>query len=213
MSNWRPPSPLRRELRGAGNVIRIVTGGVTGVALFAVILSSLILLRRFRPDAQVEDIYATIRAERRYAPRAWVSVHEVALNVAVVGSLIWAVTTAALVRARSGAATAVMLMATAAVVIGCSAASLTWGLVRWDQIAKWAVVRGDLLAEGGLWKPAVSDEVRFLIVGGAEVGQGTYRRALLVHLAAPVVAALTLGVSLWLGRRSPAHGTDEPTSA
>ena len=106
-----------------------------------------------------------------------------------------------------------MLIATAVVVIGCVAASLTWGLVRWDQIVLWAVMSGTAVAEGGLWTPAVSEDVRFLIVGGAEVGQGTYRRALLAHLVAPVVAAIALGVSLRLERRSPTVIADEATSA
>lgn len=213
MSDSETPAPLRRDLRGAVNIIRVATGVVTAVALLAAIVSSLVLLRRFRPDLQLDDISATDVAVRRYAPRGWVTAHEVALNLAVVGSIVWAATTAAVVRARSGAATTAMLLGAAVVVIGCVVTSLTWGLVRWDQIAMWSVMSGEFLADGGLWKPAVSDDVRFLVVGGAEVGQATYRRALLIHLATPVVAAIALAASVWLRRRSPARQPDEPTSA
>lgn len=208
----RPPlaSPLRPRLRAATDVVRIVAGGVTAVALCAAIVSAQVLLRRFRPDLLVEDLQAVIEPGPRYGPRGWVAVHEVALDAAVLGSILWAATTAALVRARSGAATAVMLLATAVAVVGCVAASLTWGLVRWDQVALWSVMSGEFFADGGLWTPAVSDDVRFLVVGGTEVGQGFYRRALIVHLAAPVVAAVALGTSWWLGRRSQPLGTVGP---
>ena len=133
MSDSEAPAPLRRDRPGAANIIRVAAGVVTAVALLAATVSSLVLLRRFRPDLQLDDIYATDAAVRRYSPRGWVTAHEVSLNVAVVGSIVWAVTTAATVRARSGAATAVMLLATAVVVIGCVVASLTWGLVRWGS--------------------------------------------------------------------------------
>lgn len=210
MTDTRLRPPVRRQLRVASHVVRVVAGGVTGVALCAAIVSAQVLLRRFRPDLQVEDLQAVIEPGRRYSPRGWVAVHEVALDAAVLGSILWAATTAALVRARSRAATAAMLLATAVVVIGCVVASLTWGLVRWDQIALWSVMSGEFFADGGLWTPAVSDDVRFLLVGGAEVGQGFYRRALIVHLAAPVVAAVALGTSSWLGRRSQPVGTVKP---
>lgn len=201
MSVQEAPTPARRDPRAVVNVIRVAAGVVTAVALLAAAVSSLVLLRRFRPDLRLDDIYAAGVVVRGYSPRGWVTAHEVALNVAVIGSIVWAATTAAIVRARSGAATAVMLLATAVAVIGCGVASLTWGLVRWDQIALWSVTTGAFLGDGGLWKPAVSDEVRFLIIGGTEVGQAIYRRWLLVHLAAPVVAAIALGASVWLGRR------------
>jgi hypothetical protein len=202
----RNSPPLRR----AGNIVRVGAGGVTAVALCAAIVSAQVLLRRFRPDLQVDDLQAVIEVGPRYAPRGWVAVHEVALNAAVLGSIVWAAATAALVRARSGAATALMLVATGIAVIGCVAASLTWGLVRWDQIALWTVMSGEFFAAGGLWRPAVSDDVRFLIIGGAEVGQDAYRRALIVHLAAPIVAVVALGTSSWLGRRSQPLGTVGP---
>ena len=193
-----------RPVGHLGNVIRIAAGCATAVAVLVTIVSALVLLRRFRPDLQVDDWNAADVAARRYAPSGWVAAHELALNVAVVGSLVWAVTTAVFVRARSRAVTVLMLTATAVVVVACVVASATWGLVRWGQIALWSVMSGQHFADGGLWEPAVSDDVRFLIVGGAEVGQGSYRRWLLVHLAAPVVAAVALGVSIWLGRaRAP----------
>jgi hypothetical protein len=201
VSIHEPPARVRRDPRAVVNVIRVAAAVITAVALLAAAVSSVVLLRRFRPDLLLDDTFATGVVVRGYEPRGWVTAHEVALDVAVVGSIVWAATTAAIIRARSGAATAVMLLATAVAVIGCGMAALTWGLIRWDQVALWSVRSGDVLGDGGLWKPAVSDEVRFIIIGDTEFGQASYRRWLLVHLASPVVAATALGASVWLGRR------------
>ena len=51
----------------------------------------------------------------------------------------------------------------------------------------------------GFWRPAVSDQVRFLIVDGAEVGQTTYLLVVIVHMVSPVIALCLVGVQEWLG--------------
>lgn len=205
MSDSSPP-PDARSPRNVGKVLRLAAGSVTAVALLVAMVSSTVLVRRFRPDLQVDDIHAVAEVQFRYAPRAWVTVHEMALNLSVVSALLWATVTA--VTAARSSAVAVRLVAAAVAVVGSIVASLTWGLVRWDQVALWAVTVGESFS--GLWKPAVSDDVRFLIIGGAEVGQSTYLRALVIHLGAPVVAAVALLAAEWIGRDRPARAADEP---
>lgn len=164
------------------------------------VVSSVVLLRRYRPELHVDGVHPVVGAETRWSPQGWVRLHEVSLQMAVWSASVWSVMNAALVRVRS-VATTVMLVTSALTVIGCVAAWWTWGLVRWDQIAVWTVTTGEPVVDPGLWPPAVSDEVRFLIAGRSEMGQDAYFRALLVHLLAPVVAAGALCASWRMGRR------------
>jgi hypothetical protein len=115
-------------------------------------------------------------------------------------ALVWAVLTAVLVRTgRRGQTVAVMVAAIVAV-LATLVAGRSWGLVRWDQLALWDVTAAPVGLSRGLWAPAFDERVRFLLIAGAEVGQETYRRALLVHLGAPVVALIAIAISMWLGR-------------
>jgi hypothetical protein len=181
---------------------------VTVAALLAAVVSALVLLRRFHPDLQVTGDLAAVDDHRRYAPRAWVQLHELSLTVAVVAALSWAVLTAVVVRGRSRPPTVVVMVAAGVAVVGCLVASASWGLVRWDQLALWAV-GGPPSDHRGLWGPAFSDEVRFVIVRGAEVEQSTYRLRLLVHVIAPVLAAAALIVAVRARRQRsrPAEAT------
>ena len=148
-----------------------------------------------------------------YSPRAWVSLHETALLVAFMAVLVWTAAAATVVRVRTRGANWVVVTATAITVASCAVASYSWFLVRWDQIALRSVTVGENHA--GLWKAATLDDVRFLLVGGTEVSQRSYLVALLVHLAAPVVAALALAVSvLWAKRyRRPTGETRRQATA
>src|SRR6478752_7763218 len=93
-----------------------------------------------------------------------------------------------LVRGRTRGATAVITAANATAVIGVAAALWSWGRVRWDQVALRSVTTGNSFK--GLWRPAVSNDLLFLVVGGREVGQHAYLVSVLVHVVAPLVAAL-----------------------
>lgn len=91
---------------------------------------------------------------------------------------------------------------------GAAVTLATQRLVAWDQVGMWAVtvgtdVRGYRLA-------ATGDQVRFVLIGNAEVSSGRYATVLLIHLAAPVVSAVALAVGGGLLlRRPPARSTPE----
>ena len=76
------------------------------------------------------------------------------------------------------------------------AASITGNLLPYDQVAMAAVTVGDQLE--GVWFAAFDDGVRFVLIGGAEVSQASYRASLLAHfaLAAAVVVGLVV-VARW----------------
>lgn len=63
-------------------------------------------------------------------------------------------------------------------------------LVQWDQLALWAVTTGT--NADGYWYAAFNDEVRFVLVDGAEISQGQYAPAAVAHLVAPFLGAVAL---------------------
>jgi quinol-cytochrome oxidoreductase complex cytochrome b subunit len=75
----------------------------------------------------------------------------------------------------------------------------------WDQLALRAVTVGD--SYRGVLDPLGGD-VRFVIVGDADVSQGTYLAWLLVHVLAVPAAAVAVGLPLW--RRWRAAERDDP---
>jgi hypothetical protein len=178
---------------------------VTAIALGAVIVSSVVLLSRYRPD-WIQ--HGSIDSVDGYSPRAWVSLHEIAMDVAGVTVLIWFVTTLWLGSARSRRSIRADVAAALAF-IGTWATIASWSHVRWNQVALWQVTVGANYT--GLWRPAFSDQVRFVFVGGSEVSPHAYLAALLVHIAAPAVALLALGISTFLARRRPTPPAELPS--
>ena len=79
-----------------------------------------------------------------------------------------------------------------------AALAFTGYLLPWDQLALYAVtVRTDMR---GLVTAAFDDEVKFVLIGGVEIGQDTLRRWFIVHAAVlPVLLAACLAA---LRRRS-----------
>ena len=63
-------------------------------------------------------------------------------------------------------------------------------LVEWDQLALHSITLGTTLS--GYRFAAFRDEVKFVLVRGAEVSQGRYATVLVVHLAAPIIGTLAL---------------------
>lgn len=130
-----------------------------------------------------------------------------------VGSLIASVVTVALalavllVNRRPRAEIAGAGVATIAALV----AWLTWPLVAWDNVALTAVTVGSGMR--GLWWPAFDDGIAFLLIGGAEIAQGTYRRWLLVHLAAPFVGLVALGIAIRPRRSRPSPEQRAPAPA
>ncbi|MGH9190425.1 MAG: cytochrome b N-terminal domain-containing protein [Acidimicrobiales bacterium] len=78
-------------------------------------------------------------------------------------------------------------------------------LLPWDQLALWAVTVGTNMR--GMWPAAFGDSVRFVILGGTEVSQATFRNWFLVHSV--LLPVLAIG-GAFLARRYPSR--DKPTA-
>ncbi len=77
--------------------------------------------------------------------------------------------------------------------------SYTGYLLPWDQLALWAVTIGSNIAEA---TPFVGKQMKFLIFGGAEVGQNTLVRFYTLHVIfLPLLTAALLAVHFWRIRR------------
>lgn len=77
--------------------------------------------------------------------------------------------------------------------------SFTGYLLPWDQLAFWAVTVGSNIAA---YMPVIGEYVRFLLLGGNEVGQMALLRFYVLHIALlPLVAAVLLGIHFWRIRK------------
>lgn len=85
------------------------------------------------------------------------------------------------------------------------AASFTGYLLPWDQLALWAVTVGEGLSG---YRPMFSERVRFVLIGGTEVGPDTVVRWLGVHgvVLGPLAFALVLVLARWRRRSRQAVG-------
>ncbi|MCP5026802.1 MAG: hypothetical protein GY929_11020 [Actinomycetia bacterium] len=91
-------------------------------------------------------------------------------------------------------------------------ATFTGFLLPWDQLALWAVTPGSNMM--GFMPVIYGDQVRFVLINGAEVSQEEIRRAFYVHIA---IGIATLGAVVWLARelgrrRRPTPVTDSSPS-
>ena len=77
--------------------------------------------------------------------------------------------------------------------------SFTGYLLPWDQLAFWAVTVGSNIAA---YMPWIGDSVRFLMLGGNEVGQMALLRFYVLHVALlPLLAVVLLAVHFWRIRK------------
>ncbi len=77
--------------------------------------------------------------------------------------------------------------------------AFTGYLLPWDQLAIWAVTVGTSLAG---YTPLVANEVKFVLLAGAEVGPDTLLRWYVLHvLALPFVLVIFLAVHFWRIRK------------
>jgi len=106
--------------------------------------------------------------------------------------------------ARPGRRGGVALAAAVASALAALVALSTRALVQWDQLALWAVAVGGGIS--GYWA-ALDDGVRFVLVGGVEVGRGAYGIALAAHLLAHVVGvgAAVGALVAWTSDRRAEH--------
>ena len=86
--------------------------------------------------------------------------------------------------------------------------SYTGYLLPWDQLAFWAITVGSNIAS---YMPWIGDKVRFLMLGGNEVGQMALLRFYVLHVAVlPLVATVLVGVHFWRIRKD--GGLSRPPS-
>lgn len=131
-----------------------------------------------------------------YEPRGgfhWLSTLHGLASMLFLGStagLLLAALAAARVRRRTWAS---WPLALAAFVVA-GAGAITGQLIAWDQLGLWAVSAG---ADGRGMLDAFGDDVRFVLVGGAEVDPSVLLRWTLVHVLAVPAVAVLVGRQLW----------------
>ncbi len=77
--------------------------------------------------------------------------------------------------------------------------SFTGYLLPWDQLAFWAITVGTNIVT---YVPWIGDELRYLMLGGTEVGQMALLRFYVLHIAVlPMVMAALVGVHFWRIRK------------
>jgi quinol-cytochrome oxidoreductase complex cytochrome b subunit len=77
--------------------------------------------------------------------------------------------------------------------------SFTGYLLPWDQLAFWAITVGTAIAG---YAPVVGNEIRFLLLGDAVVGQEALLRFYVLHVAVlPLVLTLLVAVHFWRIRK------------
>ncbi len=94
--------------------------------------------------------------------------------------------------------------------------SFTGYLLPWDQLAFWAITVGTNIVS---YLPVVGKQLRFLLLGGNDVGQEALIRFYVLHIAIlPVLALIVLGVHFWRIRKEgglsrPEEGVSPSVSA
>jgi hypothetical protein len=92
--------------------------------------------------------------------------------------------------------------AAAVLALTAAAAFLTSALVQWDQAALWLVDGGGFDSPSPAVELLFSDDVRFFIFGSSEISVEAVRAWSVTHfVAAPLIAALAVGVLARAGRR------------
>lgn len=79
------------------------------------------------------------------------------------------------------------------------AASFTGYLLPWDQLAFWAITVGTSVAS---YAPGVGDLMKFILIGGPEVGQESLTRFYSLHvMIVPAAILLLLSLHMWRVRK------------
>lgn len=77
--------------------------------------------------------------------------------------------------------------------------SFTGYLLPWDQLAFWAITVGAAIAG---YAPVVGDQIRFLLLGDADVGQEALLRFYVLHVAVlPALLTMLIAVHFWRIRK------------
>lgn len=98
-----------------------------------------------------------------------------------------------------------------AMLLAVLAASGTGYLLPWDQLALWAVTVGTDM-KGYL--PLLDDDVRFVLLGGKEIGKSTLLRWVVIHAVLGIVAIVLAGAALRRLRVRPSTSSAvDPTAS
>lgn len=184
---------MTAERTVAGRVA-IVAVGVAVLAGVVVAATALWLLANYQPAATLADPTSLTAGEP--ASESWAQWHVGAVVVAGVASVVAA---GAALAERSWLRAAAATVAIAGLLVVLATAPL----LKWNQLALWAVTVGTDITGYGV--AAFDDRVRFVIVDDQEVAPAQYTVALVVHLAAHAVAlaGIAAGAAVQLrGRRS-----------
>lgn len=179
---------------------RFALAAVAGGLLLVVVLTGWGLARRYHPGPWGDTGLPAVAWTRRLA--RW---HRTAMALAVPATIAWVLL---LWPAREARRRGVAIVAGSVAIALGLVTSLTWDLVRFDQIALRSVTVGVDLSQRGLWWPAFDPDVLFVFVRGREVSRATYARWLLVHLFAPMAAVVALVISWWASTPPPETGPD-----
>ena len=86
--------------------------------------------------------------------------------------------------------------------------SFTGYLLPWDQLAFWAVTVGTNIAREA---PVVGSSIRFLLLGGTEIGQATLLRFYVLHVfVLPTVVLILFAYHMWRVRKDGGLAAAEP---
>jgi quinol-cytochrome oxidoreductase complex cytochrome b subunit len=86
--------------------------------------------------------------------------------------------------------------------------SFTGYLLPWDQLAFWAVTVGTNIAREA---PLIGPSIRFLLLGGTEIGQATLLRFYVLHVfALPTALLLLFAYHMWRVRKDGGLAAIEP---
>ncbi|HET9442134.1 MAG TPA: cytochrome b N-terminal domain-containing protein [Acidimicrobiales bacterium] len=175
---------------GGRTGMRLITGAL-GVELAVLLVTGVALLFVYRPTAaqswgDVVDLGPSVTVAlvvRRVHQWATLLVIPTAASLAVV----------VLARSLRGRDLGRWALAAGLAAVPVAAA-FTGLLLPWDQLALWAVTIGTDMSG---YRPLLGDEVRFVVVGGSEVGPGTILGWLAVHALVLGPLAGGLGLAAW----------------
>jgi cytochrome b-561 len=89
--------------------------------------------------------------------------------------------------------------------------SFTGYLLPWDQLAFWAVTVGTNIAKEA---PLVGAGIRFVLLGGTEIGQSTLVRFYVLHVfVLPAAVLLLFAYHMWRVRRDGGMAVTDPAAA
>ena len=207
--HWFPTRVARRSLDYGYSFYL----GTISFALFAILtVTGIVLMCYYVPS--VERAYGTMKDIDTVVSFGWFlrRVHRIAAHMMVVSVLLHMVrvflTGAYTSSTSSVARREVNWIAGVALLVLTLLLSFTGYLLPWDQLAYWATTVGTSIVAS---IPLVGPPVRYLLVGGSEIGQATLLRFYVLHIAALPLVLLGLAVwHVWRVRKDGGLSATEP---